>query len=358
MEARTAMKSKRNLFGLGFLLLVCLLVVRLESQTVIPNNGPGGGSGSSSSGGGIATQIQTGASPPPGCPVGGIFYDPAASFVTGLSRIFLCDPLGVWFQTGVQAGPSGAITVSSTSPGLATVDITAGTFAALNAANTYTGGGLQDLGTSVIDLGRLPADPVTCAVGSIYFNTVSATFRGCGVVNVWSPLGGASSYAASTPVANCIDGIGTAQAVMARGWSNNNCRVVGDMEYGGVLGLASNTTGTIIWTVQIPITTTTITVSTWGITRNSLVTGTVSGRVSVACIVSGAAGGVTFGPWVGTNTPTSTAGVNDITFRLTAGAIPHSCTSSQLTAIRFSRTNPGGSGDAWMDFFQMSLVAQ
>jgi hypothetical protein len=59
-------------------------------------------------------------------------------------------------------------------------------YARLAAANSYSGGGLQDM--NAMDL-RLPvhsSDPGTCSVGQIEFNSAGATFKGCSTTNTWS----------------------------------------------------------------------------------------------------------------------------------------------------------------------------
>lgn len=63
----------------------------------------------------------------------------------------------------------------------------------LGAANTYTGGGLQDM--NAMDL-RLPVhsiDPGTCTAGQIEFNSSGATGKICTATNTWTALGGGGS---------------------------------------------------------------------------------------------------------------------------------------------------------------------
>ena len=63
----------------------------------------------------------------------------------------------------------------------------------LAAANTYSGGALQDM--NAVDL-RLPvhsSDPGVCTVGQIEFNSTAPTFKGCSTTNTWSALGGAAA---------------------------------------------------------------------------------------------------------------------------------------------------------------------
>jgi hypothetical protein len=193
--------------------------------------------------------------------------------------------------------------------------------------------------------------------GTFQMHGTTGTRYRCNSSEVWSLDGAAAKYSTSTQVVSCVDGAGYAQVVIARGVSNNGCRVVGDMEYGYNTILTANTSATLLWWTHMPITSTTLTASIWGINSNTITTGTVSGRFRVACASSGGAGAMLFGGWVGTNTPTATTGVNDRVFKFSA-TITHGCSAGQLMAIQFSRTNPGGSSDNWMQYFQMGMEAE
>lgn len=186
------------------LLALSLLAFSALAQVPLPGGSGGGGGGGGSS---TATAFQAGtlAARPAGCTSGptkvDVYYATDAAYTTGLSRFFVCTFTDVWTQQGAQGNADGSVTITSSASGLIDIQVTPGVFVMLAAANTYTGGGLQDFGTSIVDLGRLAADPGTCAVGSIYFNTVSAVFRGCLVTNTWSAISG---LAVSNPAGTCI----------------------------------------------------------------------------------------------------------------------------------------------------------
>lgn len=58
-----------------------------------------------------------------------------------------------------------------------------------NAANTYSGTGLQDMNTVDLRLPNHASDPATCAVGQIEFNTVGVATKICTATNTWTALG-------------------------------------------------------------------------------------------------------------------------------------------------------------------------
>ncbi|HLG97131.1 MAG TPA: hypothetical protein VKX49_12535 [Bryobacteraceae bacterium] len=67
-----------------------------------------------------------------------------------------------------------------------------------NQANTYSTG-LQDFSNNAVDV-RLPnhtADPGTCAVGQIEFNSTGAAFKGCNATNTWTTFGGGGTIGGS-----------------------------------------------------------------------------------------------------------------------------------------------------------------
>lgn len=58
-----------------------------------------------------------------------------------------------------------------------------------NQANTYSGGGLQDLNAMDLRLPNHASDPATCSVGQIEFNTVGVATKVCTATNTWTALG-------------------------------------------------------------------------------------------------------------------------------------------------------------------------
>jgi hypothetical protein len=276
-------------------ILLLAMAAALSAQVPIGTNTGGGGGG-----GGAATAIRSGllSAIPATCAVSDRYYATDATITTGLSRDYVCTATDTWTQQGPQANGDGSITITSSASGAQIIGVTPGV---------------------------LPT----------------------------------ASYVASTMTASCVDGLAAISLVIARGSNAVVCRSVNanNAEYAGHTFLASNTTGILTWWTSIPITTTTANLSIWGLSRFSFTTGTVSGRFRTGCASSTATGDITWGSWVNTNTPTNTNAVNDRVFQLTS-TVTHGCTIGQLTGVQFSRTNPGGSADVYLDFFQMGLQAQ
>jgi hypothetical protein len=76
-------------------------------------------------------------------------------------------------------------------------------YARLSAANTYSGGGLQDMHAADLRLPVHSSDPGTCTAGQIEFNSTGPSFKGCATTNTWSAFGGGgsvTSIATTSPI--------------------------------------------------------------------------------------------------------------------------------------------------------------
>jgi hypothetical protein len=153
------------------------------------------------------------ASRPPTCTIGEMYF---ATDATAGQNWYYCTAANTWTQQSSRVpsvfGRTGAVTAQ---PG----DYTAAQVtnaAAVNAANTWAGGFLQNFSADDVLLPIHASDPASCTAGQLEFNSSTTNGKLCTAANTWTALSASSGLTQLTGDVTAGPGNGSVGATVAK----------------------------------------------------------------------------------------------------------------------------------------------